>query len=486
MHQKTAIMWILLLGVFVLGVVVIIGVYGDWQKSISHYNQVARDNPPYQKNICNHIDEFLSTKDGVRIIKGMLDKWSGTRFLNKCAPGSGVDVLKMSDEQWISAVHTGNIYNYNKYQIEVTTECVAGCRNDGGAKPVGFVDYALNSINPKGLIAGYIVIAALLFYLYLVGGMFFRESHLGWRRLIIVTSLIAAITVPTIYFYDDRIEYPDVFFMFFAALIGAFGVMVFGRKIYLWVKEGFHDDGRGQQLSEATIHQGVLYSESIVADSVAGNIYYEATYWPRFWARCIDMSLIWVLGSMIASVAPDFRTLLPTTTGILIGLIVGLAFICATLLAYETLCISKFGSTIGKLIFGLRVRNEDGHLPTWKEAWRRSLGFLESGLYFMLFFPWLQIVGATLAWKRRQKSMVWDVLSKTHVEQHKINIIRYAISAIIAILLISMMGVAELVLKGDTKQSLNNLFSSSNMSQVYHRATVLAAVDLDQKIRKYI
>lgn len=482
MNYKTAFIWIMFLGVPVLGVVLIVGAYGDWQKAIFHYNLMTLNSPPYQKDICGHIDEFLSTKDGVRVIKGMLrDRWSKSPLLHEECISDFGRVLKLSDEEWLSAKHKVNTDNpfddllSDKTMIEEATNCVAGCKNSSLKKTDGFIAYTLNRMDHISLIAGYLLITAPLFCLYLIGRMFFKEPNLGWRRLSIVAACIMGGIVPAIYFYDDRIKYPDVFFISFAALIGTFSAMLFGRKIYFWVKAGFHEEGHAQQLSETAKRQGAPRSEVIIADSAIRDAYSKATYWPRFWARCIDMPLIWVLGSMIASLAPNFRKLFPTTTGILIDLIVGLAFVCATFLVYETLCISQFGRTLGKLIFGLRVRNTDGHLPTWREAWQRSLEFLESGVYFMLFFPWLQMVGATLAWKRKQQRMVWDVLSKTHVEQHKINIIRYAVSAIIAILLISMMGVAEIALKGNTKRSLHSLYFSSYRSHPNQQAFALNA-----------
>jgi len=96
---------------------------------------------------------------------------------------------------------------------------------------------------------------------------------------------------------------------------------------------------------------------------------------------------------------------------------------------YSTILISKFGGTLGKLLFGLRVENRDSNeLIDKKRAFYRStLGYIFSGQIFGLGF-WRII--------RNEENLAWhDELFFTKVLKHKKGVLGYVAILIMFVLL---------------------------------------------------
>ena len=181
-----------------------------------------------------------------------------------------------------------------------------------------------------------------------------------------------------------------------------------------------------------------------------------ATFWPRLWARCIDLPLVFLIVSIVREIAPSFKNLIPGGAGIFADLFFWMAFFCVAVLVYDTFLLAKFGTTLGKKLFGLQVRSVDLRLPTTDEAFRRARKHLSSGLYFTLYFPFLQLLSVFILWKNREASTPWDLMSRTFVQQRPISYFRYVIAALIAIILITSTVVAQKVAKERTKEEFRS------------------------------
>ncbi|WP_426447188.1 RDD family protein [Paenibacillus sp. S-38] len=95
--------------------------------------------------------------------------------------------------------------------------------------------------------------------------------------------------------------------------------------------------------------------------------------WMRYWARSLDL-LLWatVLEALLAALPvsvpiPAPRLLLPILFALL-------------WLPVESLLLSAWGTTPGKLLFGVKVRRTDGEKAAWTQAFRRSMLLLWRGL----------------------------------------------------------------------------------------------------------
>jgi uncharacterized RDD family membrane protein YckC len=88
--------------------------------------------------------------------------------------------------------------------------------------------------------------------------------------------------------------------------------------------------------------------------------------WLRFWARYVDTLFCMFLIQVIDSVM-SVPFVIPGTEGYIITMIVLLAWI-----PLESLLLSLVGTTPGKFLFGVRVRNADGSKLSFRQAFKRS------------------------------------------------------------------------------------------------------------------
>ncbi|MFZ0485361.1 MAG: RDD family protein [Arenicellales bacterium] len=123
---------------------------------------------------------------------------------------------------------------------------------------------------------------------------------------------------------------------------------------------------------------------------------------PRAVAIIIDTVILFVAGWIIALFFGR-----ATTTGFhLSGGPALLFFLIA--LAYYIVMEAQKGATIGKLLLGLRVVNEDGGSIDWQASIVRNLLRIVDGLFIYL-------VGAILVWTSDKKQRLGDRLAKTIV-----------------------------------------------------------------------
>lgn len=131
-----------------------------------------------------------------------------------------------------------------------------------------------------------------------------------------------------------------------------------------------------------------------------------------------------------------------------------MAFVCAAVFLYEWLFVSRLGATPGKMLFGISVSSVDGGLPSSEQAKRRAWSFLKSGLYFCLYVPVLQVLGAVTAWRRKEAAQPWDMAARTFTGQKPIGLTRFIAAALLAFCMFSLMVGLSKVAKEATKEEV--------------------------------
>jgi len=94
----------------------------------------------------------------------------------------------------------------------------------------------------------------------MTGKLFFLESNAGWRRIILITSCVAAIGVSVVYFLDNRFQFGLATVLFVVAFFGVLFAFLGIKKVYHWVREGFNESEPVKQAE--SIHSPQLESES--------------------------------------------------------------------------------------------------------------------------------------------------------------------------------------------------------------------------------
>ncbi len=97
--------------------------------------------------------------------------------------------------------------------------------------------------------------------------------------------------------------------------------------------------------------------------------------WCRYFARTIDMAVYISLWYAFLSLVLHINIMETGLTGTVLDIVVSA---CILLLA-ESFMLSRFGTTPGKFVFGLRVTAETGACLTWSEAFHRTWTVLKRG-----------------------------------------------------------------------------------------------------------
>lgn len=298
---------------------------------------------------------------------------------------------------------------------------------------------------------------------------FISEPHIGWKRLNLVLSVLSGFAVAA-YVASDGGSPQAAAGVGLVSIAAVCAAIIYVRCVVLWVIAGFRKEPPTippQSAATDTIPFENTGTPSRVAPDIAASVVeldakvnaapdtlLAATFWPRMWARCIDLPLCWVLGSLAGTFLPDIRGDVGGSIGVILDIVVGMLFICGAVFVYERFFISKFGATPGKMIFGVSVMSVDNRLPTGEEAGRRAWTYLSSGIYFTLFLPIMQIFGAFMAWRRGTTSQPWDMTARTHVRQSPIGTLRHVVAVVIALSMISAMVVSNKAIKEMSKEEI--------------------------------
>ena len=132
--------------------------------------------------------------------------------------------------------------------------------------------------------------------------------------------------------------------------------------------------------------------------------------WVRYFARSLDLCLYGTLWDALLALVFHINIMEMGFAGIILNIIVSICL----LLIIEPLMLSRFGTTPGKFVFGLRVTAETGARLTHREALHRTWTVIKKGSG--LFIPIYDLVreyksykacknGETLDWE--EETLLW-------------------------------------------------------------------------------
>jgi uncharacterized RDD family membrane protein YckC len=133
--------------------------------------------------------------------------------------------------------------------------------------------------------------------------------------------------------------------------------------------------------------------------------------WIRYWARLVDFLLFSLLVGFIIGFIDE--SILDNTNDTVFGIILLLAYI-----PVEPLMLMSWGTTPGKFLLNVRLRNDDGSKLSYNQALIRSTGVVMKGQGVGI--PLLSLVTHIYAYKRltNQGITAWDE-SGDHTVAHK-------------------------------------------------------------------
>lgn len=157
--------------------------------------------------------------------------------------------------------------------------------------------------------------------------------------------------------------------------------------------------------------------------------------WVRYWARTVDMLVAMVVvatgaGLVVRQVGEDYEALF------------GFAILLSTLLV-EPLWFAMIGTTPGKALFHIRVRNRDGTRLSFSRAFGRRLSVLIRGEG--LGIPILSLVTHIMAYSRLSNHGVtsWDEASGFVVTHRPVDWWRWLVFLGLFVLLVSLMALGS-------------------------------------------
>lgn len=119
-----------------------------------------------------------------------------------------------------------------------------------------------------------------------------------------------------------------------------------------------------------------------ISDSSTSNEFRYAGFWMRFWAFLTDLIIIFSLRGLLLTPLKFINEGVAINIGIwtLNGILASLIFF-----AYFLLMTKYFGQTVGKMLFGLKVINENEASLSWSDLlYREVIGRFIHVVYFAL------------------------------------------------------------------------------------------------------
>jgi uncharacterized RDD family membrane protein YckC len=153
--------------------------------------------------------------------------------------------------------------------------------------------------------------------------------------------------------------------------------------------------------------------------------------WLRYWARMLDILLFSLFGGTVAvAIYPELISL----DDLLFGMLLIFAWVFV-----EALCLSIWGNTPGKAMFGIRLVRSDGRRISYGKALERSFGVWGAGL--CLGIPLLAAITMITSYMRLVKQGVtrWDETTEFNVIHGEVGFLRtfFGIGLVLILLIIS-------------------------------------------------
>ncbi len=317
------------------------------------------------------------------------------------------------------------------------------------------------------------IFAGLIFMMCFAGRTVFRERHLGWKRIAVLSSPIAAVATGIgLYVLDPDLEPEQSVLAVFGALVLLPTAILKGRSVMHWVRVGFLVGDDESKTTGAAERQRSDRPDAANRPDVRSRFRADAheggttewkaafgrsAFWPRCLARIVDLFFAWLVVSLVLAPASQLEpssTLLVLTATLLEWLAIAVA-----VLLYDFVFLSTIGTTPGKWLFGLRVGLlKDGSVLPWDLAFRRSLAVLTNGLVLMVFAPYAQAFGAYSAykWLATRNDAKWDARVGSQVFEREIGGLRFGVGFAVAASLLIIVIVGQQIAKEETRALLQD------------------------------
>ncbi|MFA5385840.1 MAG: RDD family protein [Eubacteriales bacterium] len=164
--------------------------------------------------------------------------------------------------------------------------------------------------------------------------------------------------------------------------------------------------------------------------------------WDRFWARCIDLPIHYLILFLIlifSGVSSYVAGLTPIEYKGVKVLIIAWAVLSAEFILYEFIFLSIFGATPGKALFRIKVTGNDGKKLSFSAALVRALSVYCFGHYLFVF----QEVFVIAYWfssryYKKTGTFRWDKASDSVVSQGLLTLLRRKLLILLAIFCITL------------------------------------------------
>ncbi|WEW95628.1 DnaJ domain-containing protein [Pseudomonas nitroreducens] len=180
--------------------------------------------------------------------------------------------------------------------------------------------------------------------------------------------------------------------------------------------------------------------------------------WRRFWARFVDCLIFSIVGGFVA------EWLLMVSANVRIGALIGtsllgwiaLSFLSVVIL--ESFCLTAFGTTPGKVIFGVKVRSSYGKTISFYQAANRTISVTLTGQAALI--PPFSAIAMLVGYYKLKKSGItrWDRRASTEVRCVRMGPGRFILCTVTALI---AMAVNNILIKNLTNQHSVPLYSHS-------------------------
>jgi uncharacterized RDD family membrane protein YckC len=174
--------------------------------------------------------------------------------------------------------------------------------------------------------------------------------------------------------------------------------------------------------------------------------------WDRFWARCIDLILHYLISFSIYffSGIGSYAKELMHQTGYyyLMMFIIVWTIVSVVFLLYESFFLSVFEATPGKALFHISVTGSDGKKLSFGAALVRAISLYWFGHYFFLFGPDVFVIGYWFSSRYYKKTGTfrWNKTSNSIVSQEPLTLLRRKLFILLAIFCITLRLVPGIVI----------------------------------------
>lgn len=153
--------------------------------------------------------------------------------------------------------------------------------------------------------------------------------------------------------------------------------------------------------------------------------------WRRYFARMLDMSVYTLIWDAFTDLVFNWNI----ENGLFINLMNSFVSVGIMLLV-EPLLLAKLGTTLGKLVFGLIVRDLDGKKLTYKQGWDRTFGVFKKGIGYNIPIYNLLIMANRYEECKAQKLLPWEKNTLYTIKDKKVK--RILVCIVIFILICGM------------------------------------------------